>query len=65
MQGHVPHDRQRATNAQVTSREAPSTAVIGKWARLREDALVTWWERAVAVVAVAMVLELLFKVLHG
>jgi hypothetical protein len=65
MQGHVRHDRQKATDAQVTPHETPATAVIGKWALLRDDALVTWWERALAGLAVALVLQFLFKVLHG
>ena len=65
MQGHVPQDRQKAITAQVTLRESPSTAVIGKSDRLCDYALVTWWERALAIVAVALVLELIFKVLHG
>jgi hypothetical protein len=39
--------------------------VIGKKTRLRDDALVKWWECVLAGVAVALVLELLFKVLHG
>jgi hypothetical protein len=62
MQSHLPQD---TVNAQDSVPATPSPPVTGKRSRLLDDALVTWWERALAGVAVALFLVFLFTILHG